>query len=134
MAKLTREQLIKWNDKAQNGFTFDIQYFLIWNEKTLIKDIEQEDGTIIRFKLWYRSEYETKTNSYGCKWNERTGKHIPVMKIEKLIPTKTGSSMYSVHTIKDNMQMGKPEKTLKYATLCKISGIVNTDEELKKIA
>ena len=62
MAKLTREQYNKWNAQAKNGFQLDLQYYLIWSEKTLIKDVQQEDGSIIRFKLWYMPEYETKTN------------------------------------------------------------------------
>ena len=74
MAKLTREQYNKWNAQAQNGFMLDLQYFLIWGEKTLIKGIEQENGAIIRFKLSYIDEFETRTNEHGCRWNERTGR------------------------------------------------------------
>ena len=133
MAKLTREQLNKWNAQAKNGFQLDLQYFLIWNEKTLIKDVKQEDGCIIRFKLCYMPEYETKTNECGCKWEERTGRQIPVMKIDKLVPGST-EGIYIVHTMRDYRPMGEPEKTMKYATLCKISGEVNTAEELKAIA
>jgi len=133
MARITREQYIKWNSQAKNGFILDLEYLLTWNEKTLIKDIKQEDGSIIRFKLWYISEYEEKVNSYGCKWRTATGRKIPVMKIEKLIPART-EGIYVVHTIKDDIQMGEPEKTLKYATLCKISGTVDTEKELKSIA
>lgn len=133
MAKLTREQYKKWNAQAKNGFQFDLQYFLTWNEKTLIKNIPQEDGSIIQFKLWYMPEYETVTNEHGCTWNQRTGRQIPMMKIEKLVPGKT-EGIYIVHTLRDNKQMGEAEKTLKFATLCKISEKVNTDEELKEIA
>lgn len=133
MGKLTREQYNKWNAQAKNGFQLDLQYFLIWGEKTLIKDIKQESGCIIRFKLYYMPEYETVTNEYGCKWNERTGRQIPMMKIDKLIPGNT-KGVYVVHSIRYDIPMGEAEKTMKYATLCKISGEVNTAEELKAIA
>ncbi len=133
MARITREQYNKWNGQAKNGFTFDLEYYLNWGEKTLIKDIPMEDGGYIRFKLWYTDEYETITNEYGCKWNKRTGKHLPMMKIEKLRLCST-SKMYQVITIKDNIQMGEAEKTMKYSTLCKISGAVDTEKELKTIA
>lgn len=132
MATITREQFEKWNAQAKNGFKLDLQYYLCFSEKTLIKDIPQANGDIIQFKLWYLPEYETKTNEYGCRWNVRTGRQIPMMRIEKLLKTSTEGS-YQVVTIKDDRPMGEPEKTLKYSTLCKISGTVNIDEELKEV-
>lgn len=129
MAKITREQLNRWNAQAKNGFRLDLEYFLNWGEKTLIKDIKQEDAGYIRFKLYYMPEYETKTNEYGCKWNVKTGKQIPTLRIERLKPCKT-EGMYQVLTVKDDVQMGEPEKTMKYSTLCKISGKIDTDKEL----
>lgn len=133
MAKITREQYNKWNAQAQNGFHFDLQWFCIWNEKTLVKNIKQPDNTIIQFKLWYIPEYETKVNEWGCKWNVKTGRQIPAMRIERLVPGHT-EGVYIVHTVKDDMPMGEPEKTMKYSTLCKISGMVNTDAEMEAIA
>lgn len=133
MAKLTRDQYNKWNAQAKNGFNFDIEYYLIWGEKTLIKDIEQKNGVIIRFKLSYISEYETQTNEHGCRWNVKTGRKIPVMKIDRLVPCKT-EGMYQVISVAENRQMAESEKTMKYSTLCKISGLIDTDVELQKIA
>lgn len=133
MAKLTREQYNKWNAQAKNGFTLDLEYFLNWGEKTLIKDVPMDGGGYMRFKLWYTPEYETITNQYGCKWNKRTGRHLPMMRIERLRPCST-EGMYQVLTVKDDTQMGEAEKAMKYATLCKISETINTDEELKAIA
>ncbi len=133
MAKLTREQYNKWNAQAKNGFHLDLEYFLTWNEKTLIKDIAQEGGGYIRFKLYYMPEYETITNEWGCKYNRRTGRQVPTMRIERLKPCRT-EGMYQVLTLKDDVQMGEPEKTMKYSTLCKISGEINTEEEMEKIA
>ena len=129
MAKITREQLNRWNGQAKNGFHLDLEYFLNWGEKTLIKDVKQECGGYIRFKLYYMPEYETKTNEYGCKWNVKTGKQIPMLRIERLNPLQT-EGMYQVLTVKDDVQMGEPEKTMKYSTLCKISGKIDTDKEL----
>lgn len=133
MARLTREQYNKWDAQAKNGFHFDLHYYVTWSEKTLIKNIKQDDGSIIQFKLWYMPEYETKTNEWGCKFNIKTGRQIPMMRIDKLVPGST-EGVYIVHTVRDDRPMGEPEKTLKYSTLCKISGEVNTDEELKAIA
>ena len=133
MAKLTREQLTKWNAKAHNGFRLDIEYFLTWNEKTLIKDILLPEGDIIRFKLYYIPEYETITNSYGCIWNQRTGRQIPTMRVDKLVKGKT-EGIYIVHTLEHDITMGDPEKTLKFAALCNISASVNTDKYMEKFA
>lgn len=119
MATLTREQFKKWNAQAQNGFTFDIQCYCVWNEKRLKKSIERPDGSIIIFKIEYYHEY-------------KTGRLIPIMRIDKLIPGST-EGVYNVHTVKEKITMGEPEKTMKYSTLCKISGAVNTDEYLKEI-
>lgn len=132
MATLTREQYKKWNSQAQNGFKLDIEYYVSYGEKTLVKYIKQADGTIIQFKLWYIPEYETVTNEYGCRWNVRTGKQIPMLEIDKLIPSSSGC--YIVSPIKDNIQMAAAEKTMKYATLCKISATLDTAEYLKEIA
>lgn len=133
MAQITREQLNKWNAQAKNGFHLDLEYFLNWGEKTLIKDIEQESGGYIRFKLYYMPEYEIITNEWGCKYNKRTGKQIPMLRIERLKPCRT-EGIYQVLTVKDDVPMGEAEKTMKYSTLCKISGEINTEEELKAIA
>ncbi len=133
MARITREQYNKWNAQAKNGFTLDLEYFLNWGEKTLTKDIPQEGGGYIRFRLWYTAEYETITNQYGCKWNQRTGRHLPMMRIEKLVPCST-KGMYQVLTVKDDTQMGEAEKTMKYSTLCKISGEIDTEKEMEAIA
>ena len=48
MARITREQLNRWNGQAKNGFHLDMEYFLNWGEKTLIKDVKQECGGYIR--------------------------------------------------------------------------------------
>lgn len=134
MAKITREQFNKWDAQAKNDFHFDLQWFLIWNEKQLIKSIKQPDNTIIQFVLTYNKEVETKTNEHGCKWNVDTGRKVPVMRIDKLIPSPSGvEGVYIVNTIKDYTPAGEPEKTMKYSTLCKISGTIDTESELNTI-
>lgn len=132
MAKLTREQYNKWNAQAQNGFAFDIEGYCVWNEKRLTKSIKQPDGSIVKFKIEFDPEYERKTNEWGCHWNVKTGRQIPTMRIDRLVPGST-EGVYIVHTVKEKITMGEPEKTMKYSTLCKISGTVNTDEYLKEI-
>lgn len=40
MASIKRSDVIKLNEGLSNGFTFDLQYFLIWNEKQASKIIQ----------------------------------------------------------------------------------------------
>lgn len=37
MAKITKEQYIKWSNQAKSGFNLDLQYYVTWGEKTLTK-------------------------------------------------------------------------------------------------
>ena len=130
MAKLTREQAKKWNEQAKNGFQFDIEYYLIWGEKTLTKKIKMENGDVIEFKIEYNKEFETKTNGYGCKWNVETGRYIPMLYITHWKPSSSGcyhsSGWEKIETL------GSPENSKKYNVLCKFSETVNTDEYMEE--
>ena len=56
MAKITKEQYTKWSKQAKNGFSLDLQYYVIWNEKTLTKRIKMADGDVMEFKIEYQRE------------------------------------------------------------------------------
>ena len=130
MATITREQFNKWNGQAKGGFNFDLEHYLVWGEKELVKDVKQDDNTIIRYRLDYVEEYKEYTNEYGCTRNKRTGFLIPSLNIDKLVPT--GSGVYRVISILWGRKMAEVEKTKKYSTLCKISGTIDTAEILKE--
>ena len=136
MARLTREQYNKWNAQAKNGFQFDLEYYLTWNEKTLTKKIKMENGDIIEFKIEYIKEFETKTNDYGCKWNVETGRYIPTLYITHWRPSTSGC--FHSHGHEKEETLGSPESSKKYNILCKLSETVNTDQYMegykKKIA
>ena len=132
MAKITREQYNKWNAQANNGFSLDLQYFVIWNEKTLTKKIKLENGNVIEFKIEYHKEFETKTNSYGCKWNVETGRYIPMLNITVWHPTTSGC--YASSGWAKSERIGEVQNTKKYNVLCKLSAEINTDEYIKEFA
>lgn len=132
MAKITREQYNKWNAQANNGFSLDLQYFVIWNEKTLTKKIKLESGNVIEFKIEYHKEFETKTNSYGCKWNVETGRYIPMLNITVWHPTTSGC--YASSGCAKSERIGEVQNTKKYNVLCKLSAEINTDEYIKEFA
>lgn len=58
MAKLTKEQIQKINNSCKNGWGLDIQYFMLHNEKTLIKHITINDENYLQFKIDF--DYENK--------------------------------------------------------------------------
>lgn len=53
MAKITREQIQKINNKCKNGWELDIQFFIFHNEKTLKKIIELDEEHYLEFKIDY---------------------------------------------------------------------------------
>ena len=69
MATITREQFNKWNGQAKNGFSFDFRHYVTWNEKQLIKEIKNEDGTITRYTISYYPERERITQNNGLCTN-----------------------------------------------------------------
>ena len=79
MAKLTIEQVGKWNEGNKNDFQFDITYYLYHSEKTLSKHIEIDDTHILQCQIMFQSEYKTNKNEYGCTWNTETGRQIPTI-------------------------------------------------------
>ena len=127
MAKITREQYNKWNAQAQNGFSFDLQFFYNWHEKRLRKTVEQPDKNVVEFVIDYRAEYETKTNEYGCKWNVETGRHIPYLRVSIWHPSSS-EGMYHSYGTGTTYDIGEPEDKRRYAALCNLSGTINTDD------
>ena len=133
MVKITKEQYTKWSAQAKNGFVLDLQHYVIWSEKTLTKRIKMADGDVMEFKIEYMKEYEQKTNEWGCKWSVETGRYIPTMTITRWHPTGTGCYT-SIGRYEEEKPLGEPEQTKKYSVLCKLSGEIDTDEYMKKIA
>lgn len=54
MAKVTREQVNRWEAKLVNGFRFDLCFFLTWNDKRIKKCLKLEDGRTLEAVLEYR--------------------------------------------------------------------------------
>lgn len=110
MAKITREQFNKWNEQAKNGFQFDLQYFLTWSEKTLTKKVKMDNGDVIEFKIEYDKEFETITNGWGVKYNQETGRYIPMLYITHWRPSASGSGCYTSQCSQAGSCKPPPEK------------------------
>ena len=132
MAKLTREQYEKWTAQAHNGFYFDVKYYVCWNEKTLRKTVEMPNGDVIEFKIEYDNEFETRTNEYGCKWNVKTGRFIPMLYIHHWRPSTTPGVYHSNGAWAKRERIGEIQDKKKYNVLCNLSAGIDTDEYMKE--
>lgn len=91
MAKITIEQVKKFNAACKNGFVLDLERLGIWGEKRCKKDFKIDDsGVLYTFILEF---YEESKNFV------KVGVY-PVLVIEKLTPTRT-DGIYGVHCLKE---------------------------------
>lgn len=68
MAKLTKEQAIKWDKMLSNGYRFDVQNYLVWGDKHASLKIKLAEGKLLEASLIYREE--------GSGFR-KTGRQIP---------------------------------------------------------
>lgn len=90
MAKITREQYNKFNEKCKNGFSLDLQFFATWNEKRCIKTIQMpDDVNLYEVIIEFTNEYKNFA---------KIGVKVEFI-VNKCVPTGT-ANMYSVHELK----------------------------------
>lgn len=72
MASLTREQINEINNKCSNGWQLDMQYFLMYREKTLIKRVRLDEQNFLEFILSYNNDNQIaiRISKYFHKSNE----------------------------------------------------------------
>lgn len=122
MPSITREQAARWNAKARNGFTFDVQKYVVWGEKTLHQIIDLGDGDRMEIRLLYQEEYERKTNEHGCSWNVRTGRYLPTVHLTRWHPS---GAAWTSQGLGDWITAGEPQTSKKFDVLCKLSGQID---------
>lgn len=119
MAKITREQLARWNAKLQNGFQLDLQCLLIHNEKTPTRYIELGNGKRIAASLMYNDIYEGHRD---------TGKRQPVLRLALWEDSGTSGMMRSFGTgVYINVGVIQDKKL--FSELAKLSATI-TDEKI----
>jgi len=121
MAKCTKEQLNKWNDKLMNGFSFDLYGFLMNGEKTAVKTLALADGKKLQAKLEYRDVRE----------NFRTVAQQPVLHLSIWEDCENSSFMKSCG-LGAYLDMGVQQAKKNYDLLCKLSGTLSDDDLLAK--
>lgn len=78
MPNITKQQIQKINEKCQNDWQFDVEYYLFHNQKTLIKQIKLDEEHYLEFALRYDyknrislhiGKFEHKPNAYFASSN-----------------------------------------------------------------
>ena len=119
MASITREKAIKWDETAQKygDFRFDLEWYVLWGEKALIKNIKHEDGTYTQHKIRYASSFSRERGDY-------TEYHTPVHIINTLYPLNSGC--YRV--VQESSEViGEAVTKKNYNNLCKLSANINIE-------
>lgn len=89
MAKLTREQYNKFNEKCKNGFILDLKHFAVWGEKRCIKTVKLSGDSNL---------YDVIIDFYDVTENfSKIGSNVEIS-IEKLIPASV-EGIYRVEHI-----------------------------------
>lgn len=73
MAKLTKEQAIKWDKMLSSSYRFDVRHYMVWGEKTASLKIKLAENKILEGSLSYREERQ------GYQY---TGRQVPVLHLQ----------------------------------------------------
>ena len=73
MAKLTKEQAIKWDKMLSSGYRLDVRHYMVWWEKTASLKIKLAENKILEGSLSYREERQ------GYRY---TGRQVPVLHLQ----------------------------------------------------
>ena len=74
MAKITKQQIENINKKCMNDWRLDIQYYLYYSEKTLIKQIKLNDENYLEFTLRYN--YKNQISLHISKFHHKKGDYF----------------------------------------------------------
>jgi len=120
MAKITVDQIKKFNGACKNDFILDVRQLALWGEKTCVKEIETgENGVLYRFTLEYKEVHE----------NYRKIGVIPVLTIDRMTPLHSG--LYSSVMVKRE-EVGEMTSR-KNAKLLQSLTADYTDEVIKRL-
>lgn len=114
MGKITKQEILKINNKCFNNWSLDVEYFIYYNEKTLIKQIQIDKENYLEFALRYN-------------YNKKISLHI-----SKFYHKKNENYASTSGLGKSKVLDETPAKTKNVNKLIELTKILN-DEELLKI-
>ena len=114
MGKITKQEILKINNKCFNNWSLDVEYFIYYNEKTLIKQIQIDKENYLEFALRYN-------------YNKKISLHI-----SKFYHKKNENYASTSGLGKSKVLDETPAKTRNVNKLIELTKILN-DEELLKI-
>lgn len=125
MARVTVEQVEKWNSKLSNGFMFDVERYIVWSEKQAVKFIKLDDGTTLSATLSYRRVKHPNGFSYA-------GKHQPCLHLQIWYDGNTEGMMKSFG-MGVYVDVGAEQDKQKWNELCKLSTTLD-EEKIQELA
>ena len=114
MGKITKQEILKINNKCFNNWSLDVEYFIYYNEKTLIKQIQIDEENYLEFTLRYN-------------YNKKISLHISKFYHKKNENYASTSGLGKIKVLDET-----PAKTRNVNKLIELTKILN-DEELLKI-
>lgn len=114
MGKITKQEILKINNKCFNNWSLDVEYFIYYNEKTLIKQIQIDEENYLEFALRYN-------------YNKKISLHI-----SKFYHKKNENYASTSGIGKSKVLDETPAKTRNVNKLIELTKTLN-DEELLKI-
>ena len=128
MPSITREQALKLNAQAPAPWKFDVKYYVIHGEKTLVHTIELDSGKFLEARLYFSENHEKRQNEF-CSWTVPAGNYHICLHLSTYSPSSVLGCYHSFGLGKfinlDNAQHTKRN----YKDLCKIA-LTLTDDDL----
>ncbi len=112
--QITREQLQKLEEGCGNGFKLDIQKYLIWKEKQLIKYIDIEENKVLKAEIDYQKD--------------KSGQ-VPTLLLSVWKKEKSGCLSCDCKT--QYINLGEPQKRKNFKLLKEYSNKITDDYILK---
>ena len=132
MATITREQAMKRQEQAPQGWRYDWKHFVVWNENQLTRTIEQDDGSLIKVLVAWRENYDKHTNEFGCSWRTPSGTYSPELHVSRWVQGSTPDVWTSHGLGKGELLSTERHGRKVYKDLCKYAATV-TDEQILAI-
>lgn len=111
MAKLTKEQAIKWDKMLGGGYHFDWRHYVIWGEKHASLKIETSENKVLEATLEYRDERQ------GYRY---TGRQKPVLHLQLwTVDPETGTG--TSQGLGASVDVGEIQDKKNWKELCRLS-------------